>query len=77
MMKMRKYVIYFSVCLSLLLWSNTAYAYLDPGTGSMMLQLLLAGLAGLAVTLKLTWRRIRGGFGAKKDKRKDKRAKNT
>ncbi len=35
-----------------------AYAYLDPGTGSMMLQMLVAGLLGLAFTLKTYWQRI-------------------
>jgi hypothetical protein len=32
--------------------------YLDPGTGSVILQALLGGLAGLAVALKLFGRRI-------------------
>ncbi|NJB67176.1 hypothetical protein GGQ74_000816 [Desulfobaculum xiamenense] len=39
-----------------------AWAYLDPGTGSMLLQLLLGGVAGLAVVLKLFWHRIRRLF---------------
>ena len=34
-------------------------AYIDPGTGSLLLQLLLGGLAGLWVMLKLYGRRIR------------------
>ena len=33
--------------------------YLDPGAGSMILQALAGGLAGLAVVLKLYWARIR------------------
>lgn len=32
--------------------------YLDPGTGSVLLQALLGGIAGLAVTFKLFGRRI-------------------
>ena len=40
-----------------------AHAYLDPGTGSMFLQLLLGGLAGLAVLLKLYWQRLLSFFG--------------
>ena len=32
---------------------SPAYAYLDPGTGSMMLQLMLGGVAGLMVVGKL------------------------
>lgn len=39
-------------------WANSAYAYLDPGTGSMILQLLLGGVAGAIVILKLYWRRF-------------------
>jgi hypothetical protein len=33
-------------------------AYLDPASGSMLLQVLLGGLAGAAVALKLGWRHI-------------------
>jgi hypothetical protein len=33
-------------------------AYLDPGSGSMLLQALLGGLAGIAVTFKLFGKRI-------------------
>ncbi len=32
-----------------------ANAYLNPGTGSMILQALIAGLAVVAVTIKLYW----------------------
>ncbi len=43
----------------LLALPSTAWAYLDAGTGSMILQVLLAGVAGLAVFGKLLWRRIK------------------
>lgn len=33
-------------------------AYLDPSAGSMMLQVILGGVAGLAIALKLFWARI-------------------
>jgi hypothetical protein len=33
-------------------------AYLDPGSGSMLLQILLGGAAALGVTARLTWRRL-------------------
>ncbi len=42
--------------------TRTAYAYLDPGTGSMMLQLLLGGIAGSAVVLKLYWYKFKAVF---------------
>ena len=31
--------------------------YLDPGSGSMLLQLILGGVAAVGVGLKMTWRR--------------------
>jgi hypothetical protein len=48
-------------CLLVVALSGTAapaYAYLDPGTGSMILQVLLGGFAGLALAGKLYWRRF-------------------
>lgn len=42
---------------------SAAYAYLDPGSGSMLLQLVLGGLAGLAVIAKLYWHRLLTLFG--------------
>lgn len=44
--------------------SMPAYAYLDPGTGSMMLQIILGGIAGLLVAGKLFWCRIVDFFGS-------------
>lgn len=38
--------------------SIPAQAYLDPGTGSMILQLLLGGLAGIALVGKLYWAKL-------------------
>ncbi len=37
-----------------------AYAYLDPGAGSIVLQIILGGLAGVGVAWKLFWHRLRG-----------------
>ena len=37
-------------------------AYLDPGSGSMLVQLLLGGVAGAAVIMKLGWERFRDIF---------------
>jgi len=45
-----------------------AQAYLDPGTGSMVLQLVLGGVAGIMVVGKLYWARIKGLFGFSADK---------
>ena len=37
---------------------SPAFAYLDPGTGSMLLQLLLGGVAGAMVVGRLYMRRV-------------------
>ena len=42
---------------------SPAYAYLDPGTGSMIVQLLLGGVAGALVIGKLYWARLTAIFG--------------
>lgn len=41
---------------------DSAFAYLDPGTGSMLIQLVLGGLAGIAVAGRLFWVQITGFF---------------
>lgn len=53
------------------IWMSQAEvdAYLDPGSGSMLVQLLLGGVAGAAVIMKLGWERFRDMFrsSAKRD----------
>jgi hypothetical protein len=39
--------------------SQNAYAYLDPGSGSYILQLMIAGILGASFFLKIFWRNIR------------------
>ena len=45
-----------------MLLAPPAYAYLDPGTGSYIFQLLLAGIVGFAFVIKVFWSRIKGFF---------------
>ena len=37
-------------------------AYLDPGTGSVLIQLLLAGLLGIGVAIRIFWDKIKRLF---------------
>jgi len=39
--------------------------YLDPGSGSFLLQLALAALLGLGVASRAYWGKIKGWFGIK------------
>jgi hypothetical protein len=43
--------------------TQPAHAYLDANTGSLLLQLLLGGVAGLALVGKLFWHRLARFFG--------------
>ena len=49
--------------------TSSAFAYLDPGTGSMILQVLLGGVAGVALAGKLYWHKLLSvlGRGPKED----------
>lgn len=42
------------------LWPSPAWAYLDPGAGSMFIQGLIATLATAGYVVRLNWSRIRG-----------------
>jgi hypothetical protein len=58
---------------SFLIWSaavlfvssvtGNVQAYLDPGTGSMAIQIVLAAVVGALATIKVYWARIRSLFG--------------
>ena len=43
-------------------FSAAAHAYLDPGTGSILVQSLLAGIAGAAAVISLYWQRLKAFF---------------
>ena len=39
--------------------SGNLFAYLDPGTGSFIIQMLIAGFLGILFAVKLFWHRIK------------------
>lgn len=43
--------------------AEPSYAYIDPGTGSIILQSVLAGAAVAAGLLRTYWHRLRAFFG--------------
>ncbi len=46
----------------LLVLERPAHAYLDPGSGSMLLQVLLGGFAAVGVAARLYWHRLTAAF---------------
>jgi len=57
-----------------LLFSRNAYAYLDPGSGSIIFQILIGFLAATLFTLKLYWNKfivLFKGKGSQRSNNKD------
>ena len=50
-------------CIFMFISIDTAFAYLDPGTGSMLLQVILGGIAAVGVAIKLYWHKLRVAIG--------------
>lgn len=42
--------------------ATPAFAYLDPGTGSMIVQVIVGAVAAALVSIKFAWHRIKTGF---------------
>ena len=56
------------IVLALLIMPVCASAYLDPGTGSFIVQVTIAAVAGLLFTAKTYWNKVKmvlGGFSKK------------
>ena len=46
-----------------LILPQTAHAYLDPASGSMILQAVIGGVAAAALAFRFYWQRIQAFFG--------------
>ena len=60
--------------------TNILYAYLDPGTGSFILQALIGGIAAFFTTIVLYWKKAKSFlinlFKKKNDKEFEEKEKN-
>lgn len=52
----------------LLAVATPAHAYIDPSAGSLLLQLILGGVAGVLVAVRLYWKRFTGLLGRGRDR---------
>ena len=50
----------------LLIFPAPSFAYLDPATGSMIIQGIIGAIAGFIVVFKLYWQKIRSFFSRTK-----------
>lgn len=51
--------------------SVDAYGYIDPGTGSYIIQLLIAAFVGISLSVRIFWKRIVRLFRGKKPPQKE------
>lgn len=51
-------------------------AYLDPGSGSFLIQLAIAALVGMAVVFRSQWSKIKKFFGGKTSKPEEEDTEN-
>jgi len=54
-----------------MLMISTVFNYLDPGSGSVVIQMIIGALIGVGVTLKLYWERLKQMFTSKFSKSND------
>jgi hypothetical protein len=54
--------LFYAIFLTLVAAVTPVHAYLDPGTGSFVLQMLLGGVAGAGLLIKVYWRKLQGVF---------------
>ena len=57
--------------LFLLFFPRYAYAYIDPGVGSYITQVIVATLLTIVFTVKLWWRKLSGFFRRGNDNGKE------
>ena len=51
------------------LFVSDAYAYIDPASGSMFIQVIIGALVGVGITIKVYWAKIRFKFSTIRDNR--------
>lgn len=55
----RQLVICFILFFAFLVFPKFIYAYIDPGTGSYVLQLIIAALISISLVIKVSWTKIK------------------
>ena len=53
------------------LFVSDAFAYIDPGTGSMIFQSLIGALVGVGIVLKVYWAKIKFAILDRRSKKED------
>ena len=62
--------------LYIILSTDSSHAYIDPGSGSMLLQVLIASILGMLTVIKIYWARLKTFFSRKSDTNSSEETKN-
>ena len=68
MKNIKKNTVLIGILWLLLISTRDAHAYLDAGTGSFLLSIILGGLASLVIILKIYWENLLSILGIRKNK---------
>jgi hypothetical protein len=70
----RKVFTIFLVSFFLIIFAAPAYAYLDPATGAMIINIVLGAIAGAGLAIRAYWSKLTNFFGSsqKPDSTSDK-----
>lgn len=66
----RKQVVVTALCLAVVP-AGPAFAYIDPGTTSLILQMLIGGIIGGLFTIKIYWQRLKAFVSGKAETKLD------
>ncbi len=68
---MKKFIVILLCVVFALVLVKRAHAYIDPGTGSMLVQAAIAAVAAVSVSIGVFRRRLRSFFGRLFGRKKD------
>jgi len=71
-MKSDKVVIFLYFVVLFFVFARPSYAYLDPGTGSYLFQLVIAGFLGGSIFFRSTAKKVKKLFKSKKEAERKK-----
>ena len=58
----------FFISLLICMINTSAYAYIDPGLGSILIQATIGAIAAVSLTIKIYWQKIKDFFIKRKKK---------
>ena len=58
----KNFLVFTILFIALIVLPSKASAYLDPGTGSLLVQVIIAAFATILITIKMFWGKIKNYF---------------